>query len=342
MKLKLWLNIATFIAVGLVVFFGWHDIAAAFQKMLTLNAWVLALMIPAQLFAFLAVAKIYYHFFKATGMNVSLKVLIPAVIELNFVNHVFPSGGVSGFSYLPFRLKHEGISTAKATLAQLGRFVLTFVTFIVLLILALFMLALEDHASRVIIVIATALTVTIVFTTGIVGYVIGSEARIKGFTKGLAATLNRLIHIFRKSHPETIHLDRVERTFHELHLDYMLVKKDFGKMRQAIWWAFVLNVAEVSLIYIVFIAHGEWVNPGGVIIAYAVATIAGMLAILPGGLGVYEPLMAAVLLSAGVPNDIALSATLVSRVVTLVLALGPGYVLYHLTLRRHGKNNPQR
>lgn len=337
MKVKLWLNIATFVALGLVIFFGWHDIEKAFHAMLRMNAWVLALMVPTQLFAFYAVAQVYYHFFKATHVKVSHKTLLPAVVELNFVNHIFPSGGISGFSYLPFRLKKAGISTAKSTLAQLARYVLTFVTFIGLLILALGLLALEDRASRVIIFIATALTFSILFITIIVGYVIGSERRIKSFTKNLAHFLNKIIHLFRRKHPETIRLNKVERTFHELHEDYMQVKKDFGRMKLAVLWAFISNIAEVTLIYIVFIAHDAWVNPGGVIIAYAVATIAGMLAILPGGLGVYEPLMAAVLLTAGVPAHIALSATLVSRVIALVLALGSGYVLYHVALKRYGK-----
>ena len=53
--------------------------------------------------------------------------------------------------------------------------------------------------------------------------------------------------------------------------------------------------------------------------------------------------MATVLLSAGVPASLALSATLISRVVTLVLALGTGYILYQRTLRRYGADvNPRR
>src|SRR6266496_2626578 len=65
MKFKLWLNIATFIAIALVVVFARHDIVLALQKLQQLNIWILLLMVPAQFFAFYAVAKVYYHFFKA-------------------------------------------------------------------------------------------------------------------------------------------------------------------------------------------------------------------------------------------------------------------------------------
>ena len=341
MKIKLWINVLTFAAIIAVVVFARHDILLAFQKMQHLNLWVLSLMIPAQFLAFYAVGKVYYHFFKATGTPLPMKVLVPAAIELNFVNHIFPSGGISGFSYLTLRLKHENISTAKSTLAQLVRFVMAFVTFIGLLLVALLMLAAEDRVNRFIMLIAASLTFTILFGTLIVIYVIGSEGRIREFTQGLSRALNRTIHAVRPHHPETINLKRTERTFNELHQDYMELKSDFRKMWPVVWWALIANVAEIGEIYIAFLAHGAWINPGALIIAYAIATIAGLLAVLPGGLGVYEPLMATVLLSAGVSGSIALSATLVSRVVMLTLALGSGYVLYQRTLKRYGDISPR-
>lgn len=341
MKIKLWINIFTFVAITVVVIFARHDIVLAFQKMQQLNLLVLALMIPAQFFAFFAVGRVYYHFFKATGSPLPMKTLMPAAIELNFVNHIFPSGGISGFSYLTLRLKHEGVSTAKSTLAQLVRFTMAFVTFIGLLLLALVMLAAEDRVNRFIMLIAAALTFTILFLTMIMVYVIGKGTRIREFTQVMSRALNKIIQIVRPRHPETINLKRTEQMFTELHEDYVLLRRDFRKMWPVVGWALVANAAEIGLVYIAFLAHGAWINPGALIIAYAIATTAGLIAILPGGLGVYEPLMATVLLSAGVPADLALSATLVSRVVTLVLALGSGYVLYQRTLRRYGAVDPR-
>jgi uncharacterized protein (TIRG00374 family) len=341
MKLKLWINILTFVAIAIVVVFARHDIVLAFQKLANLNLWILSLMIPVQFLAFYAVGRVYYHFFKSTDTPLPMKTLVPAAIELNFVNHIFPSGGISGFSYLTLRLKHDNISTAKSTLAQLVRFTLAFGTFIGLLLLALVLLAMEDRVNRFIMLLAAALTFTILFGTLIVTYVIGKGDRIREFTQALSRALNKVIHVVRPRHPETINLKRTEKMFNELHEDYVLLRRDFRKMWPVVGWALLANVAEIALIYIAFVAHDAWINPGALIIAYAIATTAGLLAVLPGGLGVYEPLMATVLLSAGVPADLALSTTLVSRVVTLVLALGPGYVLYQRTLRRYGDVNPR-
>jgi uncharacterized protein (TIRG00374 family) len=77
------------------------------------------------------------------------------------------------------------------------------------------------------------------------------------------------------------------------------------------------------------------VNPGAIIVAYAVASMAGLVAVLPGGVGVYEGLMTAILASAGIPKALALSATLVYRVLTMVIFLPIGFILYQIALRKN-------
>ena len=104
-------------------------------------------------------------------------------------------------------------------------------------------------------------------------------------------------------------------------------------------WAILANVAEISLLYIAFLAHGLWVNPGAVLIAYVVANSVGLVSVLPGGVGMFEPLMAAVLVAGGVPAGIAVSATLVYRVISLLVSLITGYFLYHRALNRYGSHD---
>lgn len=337
MKWKLWLNIITFVALAIIIFAAREDIGHVFQHLTDLNLAVLSLMIPAQLIVYLTLAKLFFHFFRATDVKVPFKALISPMIELNFVNHVFPSGGVSGFSYLTLRLKPFGVSTAKSTLAQLGRFALMFMSFIALLLIALVLLAVEDRTSGLMVLAVSAVTFVLLFVTAVLIYVIGSEARISVFTTTLARWVNRLIHLFRRKHPETISLANVKKTFLELHEDYVLLRKNPGRMRKAMWWGFLSSAAELLLLYIAFVAHGEWVNPGAVIVAYVIANLVGFIAILPGGIGLYEPLMTAVLISGGVHPALALSATLVYRVISLLLSLISGYALYHRAIQRHGK-----
>jgi putative heme transporter len=341
MQWKLWLNVITFVALFVLVWFARHDIIMVLEHLRDLNIIVLALMIPAQFLVYFTLAKLFYYFFHATDVKVPLKQLFAPMIELNFVNHIFPSGGVSGFSYLTLRLKPYGVSTAKSTLAQLARFAFMFIGFIALLLIALLLLATEGRASSLVVLAISAVTFTLIFVTTVLIFVIGSESRIAAFTGALARFANWMIHVFRPRQPEAISLRNVKRTFLELHEDYVLLRQDMRKMRKALAWAMAVNLAELLLLYLAFAAHGTLVNPGAVIVAYVVANLAGYIAILPGGVGIYEPLMTAVLISAGVQPTLALSATLVYRVISLLLSLLTGYVLYHNAVRRYGTPNVQ-
>lgn len=96
-----------------------------------------------------------------------------------------------------------------------------------------------------------------------------------------------------------------------------------------------MNFTEILTIFIVYLSFGELVNPGAIIIAYAVANVAGLVAVLPGGIGVYEGLMTAVMASAGIEKGLALSATVVYRVFNMGLFLPVGYILYNRALNNN-------
>lgn len=339
MKLKLWLNLITFGALALIIFFAWGDIVQAFQKMATLNIWVLLLIIPAQFFAYFSLGRMFYYFFKATGVNLSMKQLFAPMLELNFVNHIFPSGGASGFSYLTLRLKPYGVSTAKSTLAQIARFVFTFLVYVVLLILALFVLSLQGNVNPLVVFAVSAIAFTVLFSTAVLMFVVSDKRRIERFTNAITVWINKVIHVVRRKHPETISLAGVRKMFIELHEDYLQVRGNLKDMRPVMLWATITNLSEASILYIAFLAHGTWVNPGAVLIALVVANLVGLIAILPGGVGLYEPLMTAVLISGGIPAALALSATLVYRVISLLVSLLTGYFLYQRALHRYGSHS---
>lgn len=94
-----------------------------------------------------------------------------------------------------------------------------------------------------------------------------------------------------------------------------------------------MNLTEIMTILVVYLAFETLVNPGAIIISYAVANMAGLVAVLPGGVGVYEGLMTATMASAGVDKALALSATLVYRVFNMLIFLPIGWLFYQRALQ---------
>lgn len=93
---KLLLNIATAVALVVLVIAIHNQLIATFKKLAEVNTLALVLLIPIQALNYHSQAKLYQNLFAILGNKLHYKFLFRAALELNFVNHVFPSGGVSG------------------------------------------------------------------------------------------------------------------------------------------------------------------------------------------------------------------------------------------------------
>jgi|JI10StandDraft_1071094.scaffolds.fasta_scaffold450779_1 uncharacterized protein (TIRG00374 family) len=332
--LKFWLNIVTIVLLVSLIFVSRHSIADAFGQLAELNSAALLLILPIQAVSYYAVARLYRDYFVSQGETISVKTMYKVALELNFVNVVFPSGGVSGFSYLSYRLKKEGISAGKATLANMLKYMLTFLAFLCVLFVGMLLLALRKKTNPMVILISSSVTFLTLFGVIAAVYIVSNEARIKAFVRWLPVAINKLFSLLRKkNHSDLININKLEAGLEEMHREYLIIKQNPFGLKQPFLWALTFNIAELATIYAVYIAFGSWINPGALIISYAVANIAGLIAILPGGGGVYEGLMTAVLVSTGINKGLALSATVVYRVLLMVIFLPVGFHYYRQTLK---------
>ncbi|HSW80227.1 MAG TPA: lysylphosphatidylglycerol synthase transmembrane domain-containing protein [Candidatus Saccharimonadales bacterium] len=335
---KLIVNIVTIVALVVLIFAVRHQLEDTVNNFSKVNVWVLLLLLPIEWLNYHAQAKLYGGLFDMVGNKLSYRFLFETSLELNFVNSVFPSGGVSGISYFGMRMRseREKITGGRATLVQLMKLALLFLSFEILLVIGLICLAFSGAVNNFVILVAGSLSTLLV--VGTVGFVmiIGHERRIQATFTFFTNLLNRLILIVRKNHPETISMATARSAVDELHSNYKLIEQHWSDLKVPFWWSFVANVAEVGAVYIVYIAFGHWVNPGAVILAYSVANFAGLISVLPGGVGIYEALMTGVLVAAGVPAAISLPVTVMYRVLNMLIQLPPGYYFYHRTLHGTG------
>lgn len=336
---KLLLNIITVVAlIGLVIAIR-HQLAETITNFEKVNGWLLLLILPIEFLNYHAQAKLYKSLFATVGNVLSYRALLKLSVELNFVNHVFPSGGVTGISYFGYRLRSEGVSVAKSTLVQAMKLILVFLSFEVLLMIGMFILAVNGKASNMTIFIGSSLATFLLFGTGAFMYVVSRKTRIDSFFTSLTTGLNKLIQLVRPKHPETINIAKAKQAFGEFHDSYLTIRSQLPKLKAPFWWAMLANITEIAVVLVVYVAFGEFVNVGAIILAYAIANFAGLVSVLPGGVGIYEALMTAVLATAGIPPRISLPATVMYRVLNTAVQLPPGYYFYHRSLRE-GKAKP--
>ncbi len=331
---KLIVTIVTVVALGLLIYGVRDQIVNTIENIGKVNGFALFLMLPLQALNYDAYTRMYRYILALLDERVNYKPMMGVQLELNFVNHILPSGGVSGFSYFGVRMREYGVPAGKSTLVQFMRFILVFISFQVLLVLGLIMLAFSGQVNNFVILICASLLTLLIVGTILMGFILGSKKRISSSSVYITKVVNKVINVFRRKHPETISLERVNKVFTDLHENYLILKKDYGQLKEPLIYAFVANITEVLTLYVVYVAFGMWPNPGAIILAYAVANFAGLISILPAGVGIYEALMTAVLAATGIPAGESIPVTVMYRIISMTIQLIPGYILYNRHLHR--------
>lgn len=332
---KVLLNIASIVALVVLVYFLRDDLSSTFKNLAHVNAWALLLLLPIEALNYHAQTKMYQGLFGIVGNKLGYKELLEATLELNFFSNIFPSGGISGVSYFSVRMRSSKITGGKAALVQIIKLGMLFLSFEALLIIGLLIMAIGGQVNDVTILIASSISTLMVVGTIAFIYIIGSSRRINATFSFATKVLNKIIQVVRPNHPETIKFSRVRQTVDELHNNYQLIRSNYKALRAPYLYAGLANFTEVLAVYAVYVAFGHWVNIGAVILAYAVANFAGVISVLPGGIGIYEALMTAILAAAGIPASLSLPVVVMYRVLNTIIQLPPGYYFYHRTLHSH-------
>jgi putative heme transporter len=345
MSFRMVLSLVTIVLLVAVVYFARHEIIDAWHLLGTVNLWVLALMIPLQVFSYYATGSMIFSYLRQKGnlKKTTHWQMTRMALELNFVNHVLPSGGAAGFSYLSWVLTDHGVRPGRATMAQIVRFVLTFIAFVVMLLISVLVVAIDAGISRLVLLVSLSMVAGAIGGSALLIYIIGSERRLKKFAAWLTLTTNGVVRKVTGGKKRIVlYQPKIEQFFEELHQDYLELRREKKILLRPFIWATLANAADVALLFVAFAALGIVVSPAMLLIAFGVASIVSAFSITPGGAGVYEALMITFLASAGVKPDVAIAGTLLARTILMVGTIAFGYVFYQLTLLKNGKPTTQR
>lgn len=345
LSLRGWITLITLILLVFVAIGAWPEILEAWSLLDQVNLAILSLLIPVQLFSYFATGAMIFSYLRAKGelKNMSRIMMTRTALELNFVNHILPSGGAAGFTYLSWVLSRYGVRPGRSTMAQVIRFVLTFLSFVVILVGAVLMLVADDQINRTVILLCILLAVLAVGATMGSIFILGSKRRLEKFSAWLTRNVNRFVSfVTRGKKPEVVPADVIREFFLEIHDDYVVIRKDARILIRPFIWAVLANLADVALLWIAFWALGYPLNPAVLFIAFGVSSLASVFSVTPGGAGVYEAIMIAFLATTQVPPEVAIAGTLLARVFLVVGTIIFGYGFYQMTVNKYGKRPPLR
>lgn len=339
MSFRKWLNIATIVLIVLVVFFARKDIVEAWHLLWQVDIWIFLLIIPVQFLSYYASGAMIFSYLKHGGdlKHTPWYEQPKMALELNFVNHIFPTAGLSGASYMTYRLGKLRVNHGRATLAQVVKFAMAFLSYLALLIVAVIMVTVDGDLTRMTILAACSLVTIILVGTLLAMHVLGNRRQLEKFSNFLDRLLNnRLRRLLRRTEPLVARATLVA-FFDDMSADYEVLRKNPKYLREPFLWGLVFNLAEVAMFFVAFWSLGVLVNPAPILIALGLAGVVGVVTVTPGGAGGYEAMMILFLTSAGVPASVAVAGVVLARTSLIILTIGTGYVFYHLSMKKYGK-----
>jgi uncharacterized protein (TIRG00374 family) len=341
MSFRTWLSIFTVVLLGLVIFFARKEIAHAWMLLETVNIWLLLLLIPGQAFVYYAAGEMVFSYLrvKESIKNVSGPTLMRMALEMNFVNHILPSGGVSGVSYMNWRLGHFGVSAGRATMAQVVRYAAGFAGFITLLFVSVLIVTIDSGVNRWVILFSSFIVGLLSAAIVLVMYLLSGRSRTEWFSHWIYRAINKVVRKLSFGRKRQLFSEEsITLFFEELHRDYQALSQDKKMLLKPFIWSLIFTAGDALLFMITFWALGVTVNPAVVLIAYGVASFAAFFVLTPGGTGAYEAIMVSVFTIAGMDSSIAIAGTVLTRVILVLGTIGFGYLFYQYAILKYGKN----
>ena len=264
----------------------------------------LGLALALQSLTYFSEAQIWRGLIRKAGGRLSSRLALQLSLAKLFIDQTLPSGGISGALFVVEELISRGIRRA-AALAGIAVATFSYYGAYVACLSVAVTVAAVHHSLH-----SSLLWVVVTFVVA-------------------SATLCALlIYILRRRPlPFESTLTRVpviRRTMEELHsADWQLVR-DGGLLGKAMGWQAAIFALDYGTLWLCLLATGIVADPAAIFASYIFSSLFRSLAILPGGLGVFEAASVLTLRAAGVSVAEGLTATLLFRGLSFWLPLVPG------------------
>lgn len=331
------LSVATVVLVGYVIYQNWPDIVDTFYHLGDANILILLLLIPEQLFMYYTCGQIFFSYLRRKYHKyLRQKDMLNVSLELNFVNHAVPAGGLGGLAYLSYRLQQFDVTAGQASFLYIFRYAVTtvvnyfqaFVAVIVLMVLNLI-----PPEAMWIVPVSLLMNLGVFVALILIVFIASSKKRISFFADKVSKISGKIVRVVTFGHKKQVaKVKDINKYFNDIHDCVLMVKADKKSLVFPAAWGVLYSFFEVATYWIVAISLGRPEILPCILVGEAIGSVFD--GIVPYGL--YELGMAGVMIALGVDFPTATIVTVMTRVFTLILTIITGTVPYYKVIR--GKN----
>ena len=335
----------TLVLVAVIIWAARDSLASSIDYLRHLNIWVLLFLIPEQLYMYYAAGQMYFAYLRAKGnAKISGWKLMRVSLEINFMNHIIPSGGVAGLGYLVWRLKEWRISAGQATFMHVLRYAIAAVTTTVQMWIVMVILAIMGNLPWQIFGLGALACLGIEVVVVVAFVIIMNKKRIDWFSRTASKVSNKVVRwISRGKRRKVLDEQKVDKYFTDLHSGWLVARRNKKMLVYPYLWGTVYSLFEAGTFWVVAAALGHPEILPQIMLGQGMASIVGTVLATPGGVGGYEGAMIFVMVATGVSVEVATITVIVTRVVLLLGTIISGWGFYqHALLSKKGKSGARR
>jgi hypothetical protein len=260
---------------------------------------------------------------KIDDINLGVKSLLPMVLVGLAVNNITPSGRGGGEPVRAYILAKEiGVPTEEAFATVISDKLLDTFPFIILAIITIISVTLYFPLPLWIILIMILAIIAIVLVLVLLVYISINEK----FGEKITNWIICLVHRFYKKNPE-----KTENKIREVISGFQDTMKLMISHKNILYYglplSFFIWFIEILRVYVVFLAFGVSVSPLLIGEIFIIASLIGMIPLLPGGIGAIDGVMILLYSNAGISASISAAATVVERLISFWLVTFIGFLI---------------
>ena len=284
---------------------------------------LIALAIAVQVFTYGLYTLRWQILNNLADIDTSFKKLFPMILVGLAVNNITPSGRGGGEPVRAYILAKEDNYPMQETFATVvaDRALDTF-PFVVLAVITIIGMTFYFSFDLWLLIVMILAVIAIVALLAMIIYMSINPK----FGKRVDGWIIKLVRRFYKKNSEEL-----ENKIHAVILDFQNTMKVVISSKKVTYYAlplsFVIWIFEILRVYIVFLAFGATVSPIIIGEVFIIASLVGMVPLLPGGLGAVDGIMVVFYSVAGISASVSAAATVIERLISLWMATILGMVI---------------
>ena len=288
------------------------------------NPLFILLAIAMQVFTYYLYALRWNIVNKTANIYISLKNVFPMILVGLAINNITPSGRVGGEPVRAYILAKETDTPYEEAFATaVGDRALDTFPFIFLAIITIIATIVYFSLSLAILILLIVAVLGITAALGLLIYISVNKKAGEKITKWII----KIVRFFYKK----IDPEELEKKVFKAILGFQKTMKSMIHDKKILYYALPLSFfiwgTEIFRVFLVFLAFGVPLNPINIGIVFILATLIGMIPLLPGGLGLIDGAMMGFYTLVGIPPAISAAATVVERLISFWMTSIIGFII---------------